>query len=89
MTDKNSKSEIKKTVGYRRWYRYHPTKIPGWAPFGCLPRGYPPMEFMPYPRIHPEDELRILEKEKQFLKGNLDRVEKRIEEIKKECKEVK
>ena len=30
MADKNSKSEIKKTAGCRRWYRYHQTKIPGW-----------------------------------------------------------
>ena len=82
---------IKRAInaGCRWWYWYYAKKIPGWTPFGCPPRGYPPMEFMSYPRIHPEDELRILEREKQFIKGDLDRIEKRIEEIKKECKEVK
>jgi hypothetical protein len=89
MTDKNSKSEIKKTAEYRRWYRYHAKKIPGWTPFRYPLMSYPPMEFMLYPRIHPEDELHILEREKQFIKGDLDRIEKRIEEIKKESKEVK
>ena len=84
MADKKGKSEIKKTAGYRRWYRYHAKKIPGWTPFGYTPMGYPPMEFMPYPWIHPEDELRIQERKKQFIKGDLDRIEKRIEEIKKE-----
>jgi len=89
MTNKNSKSETKKNAGYRQWYRYHAPKIPGWAPFGYPPMDYPPMEFMPYPRIHPEDELHILEREKQFIKSDLDKIEKRIEEIKKESKEVK
>jgi len=89
MNDKNSKSKIKKTAGYRQWYRYHTKKIPGWTPFGYPFLRYPPMEFMPYPRIHPEDELNILEREKQFIKVEIDRIEKRIEEIKKEYKEVK
>ncbi len=86
---KNSKLETKKDAGYRQWYQYHTPKRPRWVPFGYPPRGYPPMEFAPYPQIHPEDELRILEHEKQIAKSDLERIEKRIEEIKKESKEVK
>ena len=87
--DKNSKSEMKKNAGYRQWYRYHTTRRPRLVPFGYSPRGYPPIEFVPYPRIHSQDEIRILEREKQVIKSDLDRIEKRIEEIKKETKEVK
>ena len=88
-TNNNSKAEIKKNAGYRQWYRYHTTRRPRGVPFGYPPMGYPPIEFVPYPRMHPEDELRILEHEKQVVKNDLNRIEKRIEEIKKETKEVK
>jgi hypothetical protein len=88
MVEEKSNPERQKNAGYRQWHRYHTTKMPRWAPLGYSPIGYAPMEIMYYPRIHPEDELLILEREKQLLKQDLERIEKRIEEIKKENKEV-
>lgn len=82
-TAKNSKSEVKKNAGCRQWYRYHTTRRHRWVPFGYPPMGYPPIEFVPYPRIHPQDEIRIPEHEKQVVKSDLNRIEERIEEIKK------
>jgi len=87
--DKNRKSKMKKNIGHRQWSPYHTTRIPSWTSFYRSPIGYPPINFMPYVRIHPEYELTILEREKQIIKSDLDKIEKRIEQIKKESKEVK
>jgi hypothetical protein len=67
-------------------FPYHATGIPGWTPFFHTPMGYPPKKFMPYTPIHPGYELHILEREKNIIKSDLDRIEKRIEEIKNKKK---
>jgi len=68
----------------RWWYRM--TGMPGWMRFGYghiynpfMPMGYPQQAPMTYPKMTPEDEVRMLEEEQQILEDEL----KMLEEEKK------
>jgi hypothetical protein len=65
--------------GWRHWY--YATGLPGWARLGYAPAwGAPPA----YAAPTPEQELGALKQQAEWLKGELDAVQKQITELEKE-----
>jgi len=66
----------------RRWrHWYYATGLPGWARFGFAPAwGVPPAP----PAPSPEQERDVLKQQAEWLKGQLDALNKRIAELNEE-----
>ena len=65
--------------GWRHWY--HATGLPRWAR-----HGYPPAwAYSPYgPPVTQEEETELLKNQAEALKGGLEAIAKRLEELEKE-----
>ncbi len=77
--------------GWRYWY--YATGLPGWyrAAYGVPAYGwgwYPPYAPYPYSRqfgwaMNPEEEIKMLQEEQEFLKSQLDELQKYMETLEK------
>lgn len=73
--------------GWRYWY--YATGLPGWyrAVYGIPAYGWRLYPYPPVPPewgITPEEELKILQEEQDFLKNQLEEIQKRIETLMKD-----
>ncbi|MBM3188771.1 MAG: hypothetical protein FJZ90_08635 [Chloroflexi bacterium] len=65
--------------GWRHWY--YATGLPAWARWGAA---FPPV--VPWgvpPKVKPEDEAEALREQAEYLRGMLEDIQKRLEELSK------
>jgi hypothetical protein len=69
--------------GGRGWrHMYYATGLPGWARFGHVPAwGAPPVSGPYAPQMSAEQETQMLKEQAEWLKGQLEAIVKRLEEL--------
>jgi hypothetical protein len=69
--------------GGRGWrHMYYATGQPGWARFGYAPAWGVPPAYGPYaPQMTADQEMQMLKDQADLLKGQLDAISKRLEEL--------
>jgi hypothetical protein len=69
--------------GGRGWrHMYYATGLPGWARFGYASAWGAPPVYGPYaPQVTAEQETQMLKEQAEWLKGQLEAIGKRLEEL--------
>jgi hypothetical protein len=69
--------------GWRHWY--YATGLPGWVRFGYAPAWGQPPAYSPYaPPMTAEQELQMLKNQAEWLKSELEAIDRRIQELSQE-----